>query len=41
LYQNVVVPKFEELDEDFFEDNCIEVSIKNIFIFAIIFLILG
>ena len=41
LYQNVVIPKFEELDEDFFEDNCIEVSIKNILIFIIIFLILG
>lgn len=26
LYQNVLVPKFEELDDDFFEDNCIEVS---------------
>ena len=25
LYQNVVVPDFEELDDDFFEDNCIEV----------------
>ena len=27
LYQNVVVPNFEELDDDFFEDNCIEVRI--------------
>ena len=25
LYQNVVVPNYEELDDDFFEDNCIEV----------------
>lgn len=25
LYQNVLVPDFEELDDDFFEDNCIEV----------------
>ena len=28
LYQNVVVPNYEELDDDFFEDNCIEVR-KN------------
>jgi len=27
LYQNVVVPKFEELEDDFFEDNCIEVRL--------------
>ena len=27
LYQNVLVPKFEELDDDFFEDNCIEVRL--------------
>ena len=27
LYQNVVVPNFEELDDEFFEDNCIEVRI--------------
>ena len=33
LYQNVVVPKFEELEDDFFEDNCIEVSFYyNLFI---------
>ena len=38
LYQNVVVPKFEELDEDFFEDNCIEVSLIYNFIIIIIFL---
>ena len=25
LYQNVVVPNYEELDDDFFEDNGIEV----------------
>ena len=27
LYQNVVVPNYEELDDDFFEDNGIEVRI--------------
>ena len=27
LYQNVVVPNFEELDDEYFEDNCIEVRI--------------
>ena len=27
LYQNVVVPNFEELDDEFFEDNYIEVRI--------------
>lgn len=32
LYQNVVVPNYEELDDDFFEDNGIEVRILYIFI---------
>lgn len=26
LYQNVIVPNYEELNDDFFEDNGIEVS---------------
>ena len=30
LYQNVIVPKFEELEDEFFEDNCIEVRIFNL-----------
>lgn len=29
LYQNVIVPKFEELEDEFFEDNCIEVRLFN------------
>ena len=33
LYQNVVVPNYEELDDDFFEDNCIEVRKINILIY--------
>ena len=35
LYQNVLVPDYEELDDDFFEDNCIEVRFNffNIIIF--------
>ena len=35
LYQNVLVPDFEELDDDFFEDNCIEV--RFLFFYIIIF----
>ena len=30
LYQNVIVPKFEELEDEFFEDNCIEVRLFNL-----------